>query len=105
MHERSKTNMLSILKFVRKVPPNIVTSKEKFSLKYLYEYKLKHITGTLTKYNFIMPTFRKRNGGVIFDFFSFKIDYSLVPKKIKEIVKRGRHELTINKKETDYKEK
>ena len=52
-----------------------------------------------------MLTFRKRNGGVIFDFFSFRIDYSLVPKKIKEIVKRGRHELTINKKETDYKKK
>ena len=50
-----------------------------------------------------MPTFRKRNGGVIFYFFSSNIDDSLVPKKIKEIVKRGRNELTINKKETHYK--
>lgn len=52
-----------------------------------------------------MPTFRKRIGGVIFYFFSFNIDDSLIPKKKKEIVKRGRNELTINKKETHYKEK
>ena len=41
---------------------------------------------TLTKDDFIMPKFRKRNGDVNFDFFfCFKIDDSLVPKKIKII--------------------
>ena len=67
MHERSKTNMLSKLKFVRKV-----TGKERFSLKYLYENELKHITVTFIKEDFIMPKFRKRNGGAILDFFFFK---------------------------------
>ena len=44
MYEKSKTNMLSKLKFIGKVLPNTITSCERFSLKYLYEYELKHIT-------------------------------------------------------------
>ena len=48
MHRKSKTNMLSKLKFVGKVLLDTVTGKEWFSLKYLYKYKLKHITITLT---------------------------------------------------------
>ena len=89
--ERSKTNMLSKLKFVRKVQSNTVTGKERFSLKYLYEHELKHFTITLTKDDFIMP--------------KFKIDDSSVPKKIKEVVKPGRDELTIHEKEIDYQKK
>ena len=83
MHERSKTNMLSKLKFVRKVPSNTVTGKERFSLKYLYENELKHFTVTFIKEDFIMPKFRKRNGGAILDFFSLKIDDSSILKKNK----------------------
>ena len=83
MHKRSKTDMLPKLKFVRKGLSNTVTGKERFSFKYLFECKLKHISITLTKDNFIMPKFRKRNGGVIFDFFSLKIDESLVSRKNK----------------------
>ena len=48
MHWKSKTNMLSKLKFVGKVLLDTITGKEWFSLKYLYKYKLKHITITLT---------------------------------------------------------
>ena len=35
----------------------------------------------------------------------FKIDDSSVPKKIKEVVKPGRDELTIHEKEIDYQKK
>ena len=69
MHQKSKTNMLSKLKLVGKVLSNTVTGKERFSLKYLYEYELKHVSITLTRDNFIMPIFRKRNGDVNFDSF------------------------------------
>ena len=93
MHERSKTNKLSKLKFVRKIPSNTATGKERFSLKYLSEDELKHITVTFIKDNFIMPKFRKRNGGAILDFFfSLKIVDSSVLSKLKEIVKPGREE-------------
>ena len=77
------------LNFVRKVPSNTVTGKERFSLKYLYENELKHITVTFIKDDFIMPKLRKRNGGAILDFFSLKINDSSVLKKIKEIVPPG----------------
>lgn len=60
------------LNFVRKVPSNTLTGKESFSLKYLYENELKHITVTFIKDDFIMPKLRKRNGGAILDFFFFK---------------------------------
>ena len=69
MHQKSKTNMLSKLKLVGKILSNTVTGKERFSLKYLYEYELKHVSITLTRDNFIMPIFRKRNGDVNFDSF------------------------------------
>ena len=72
MHQRSKTNMLSKLKFVGKVLSGTVTSKERFSLKYLYEYKLKHVTVTLTKDNIIMPKLRKASKGANFRFFFFQ---------------------------------
>lgn len=72
MHRKSKTNMLSKLKFVGKVLSNTITGKERFSLKYLCEYELKHVSITLTRDDFIMPIFRKRNGGVNFDFFFFQ---------------------------------
>ena len=57
MYRKFKTNMLSKLKFVEKVLTDTVTDKEQFSLKYLYEYELKHITIILTKDDFIMPKF------------------------------------------------
>ena len=57
MYKKFKTNMLSKLKFVGKVLTDTVTDKEQFSLKYLYEYELKHITIILTKDDFIMPKF------------------------------------------------
>ena len=57
MYQKFKTNMLSKLKFVGKVLTDTVTDKEQFSLKYLYEYELKHITIILTKDDFIMPKF------------------------------------------------
>ena len=57
MYRKFKTNMLSKLKFVGKVLTDTVTDKEQFSLKYLYEYELKHITIILTKDDFIMPKF------------------------------------------------
>ena len=57
MYQKFKTNMLSKLKFVGKVLTDTVTDKKQFSLKYLYEYELKHITIILTKDNFIMPKF------------------------------------------------
>ena len=103
MPEKSKTNMLSKLKFVRKVPSNSVTGKEMFFFKYLYKDELKHISATFIKYNFIMPKFRKRNGGAILDFFSLKIVDSSVLTKTKEIVQPGREEWTINGKEIDNK--
>ena len=61
--------MLSKPKFIGKVLSNAIASREQFSLKYLYEYELKHITITLTKDDFILPKFRKRNESLIFDFF------------------------------------
>ena len=88
---KDKKNMLSKLKFVRKVQSNTVTGKERFSLKYLYEHELKHFTITLTKDDFIMP--------------KFKIDDSSVPRKIKEILNAGRDKLTIDEKEIDYQKK
>ena len=103
MHERSKTNKLWKLKFVRKIPSNTATGKERFSLKYLSEDELKHITVTFIKDNFIMPKFRKRNGSAILDFFSLKIVDSSVLTKTKEIVQPGREEWTINGKEIDNK--
>ena len=57
MYRKFKTNMLSKLKFVGKVLTDTVTDKKQFSLKYLYEYELKHITIILTKDDFIMPKF------------------------------------------------
>ena len=57
MYQKFKTNMLSKLKFVGKVLTDTVTDKEQFSLKYLYEYELKHITIILTKDDFIIPKF------------------------------------------------
>ena len=57
MYQKFKTNMLSKLKFVGKVLTDTVTDKKQFSLKYLYEYELKHITIILTKDDFIMPKF------------------------------------------------
>ena len=83
MHEKSKTNMLSKPKFIEKVLSNTITGRQRFSLKYLYKCKLKHITVTLTKDEFILLNFRKRNESLIFDFFSFKTDDPLVPKKKK----------------------
>ena len=72
--------MLSKRKFFGKVLSNTITGREQFSLECLCKYELKHITITLTKDNFILPKFRKTNGALSFDFFSFKIDDSLVPK-------------------------
>ena len=103
MHQRSKTNMLSKLKFDGKVLSSIVTGKKRFSLKYLYEYELRHITITLIKGHFIMPKFRKAVKGANFDFFSFKKDDSLIPKEIKEIIEPSRHQLAISEKEIDHK--
>ena len=57
MYQKFKTNMLSKLEFVGKVLTDTVTDKKQFSLKYLYEYELKHITIILTKDDFIMPKF------------------------------------------------
>ena len=57
MYQKFKTNMLSKLKFVGKVLTDTVTDKKQFSLKYLYEYELKHITIILTKDDFIIPKF------------------------------------------------
>ena len=57
IYQKFKTNMLSKLKFVGKVLTDTVTDKKQFSLKYLYEYELKHITIILTKDDFIMPKF------------------------------------------------
>ena len=90
MHERSKTNILSKLKFVRKIPSNTATGKERFYLKYLSEDELKHITVTFIKDKEMK--FRKRNGGAVLDFFSLKIVDSSVLTKIKEIVQPGREE-------------
>ena len=95
--------MLSKLKFDGKVLSSIVTGKKRFSLKYLYEYELRHITITLIKGNFIMPKFRKAVKGANFDFFSFKKDDSLIPKEIKEIIEPSRHQLAISEKEIDHK--
>ena len=76
--------MLSKLKFIGKVLSNTITGSQRFSLKYLYKCKLKHISVTLTKDDFILLNFRKRNESLIFDFFSFKTDDPLVPKKKKK---------------------
>ena len=72
MYRKFKTNMLSKLKFVGKVLTDTVTDKEQFSLKYLYEYELKHITIILTKDDFIMPKFWNAGKGANFDFFLSK---------------------------------
>ena len=98
--------MLSKLKFIGKVLSNTITGRQRFSLKYLYKCKLKHISVTLTKDDFILLNFRKRNESLIFDFFSFKTDDPLVPKKKKkEIIERSRDELPIAEKEIDHKKK
>ena len=76
MHQRSKTNMLSKRRFIGKVLSNTITGRAQFFLECLYKYELKHITITLTKDDFILPKFRKKNGASFF----FKIDDSLVPK-------------------------
>ena len=55
MHRKSKTNILSKLKFGGKILLDTATGKERFSLKYLCEYKLKHLIITLRKDDFIMP--------------------------------------------------
>ena len=72
MHKRSKTNMLWKLRFIGKVLSSTITGHERFSVEYLHEYELKHITITLTKDDFILPKFWKRNGDLIFDFFALK---------------------------------
>ena len=106
MHQRSKTNMLSKRKFFGKVLSNTITGREQFSLECLCKYELKHITITLTKDDFILPKFRKtKSRGLIFDFFSFKIEDSLLPKEIKEIVEPGTDKSAIGKKKLDNKEK
>ena len=58
--ERSKTNVLSKLKFVRKVQSNTVTGKERFSLKYLYEHELKHFYHNLNKRRFYNAKIQNR---------------------------------------------
>lgn len=65
---------------------NTITGKERFSLKYLCEYELKHVSITLTRDDFIMPIFRKRNGGVNFDFFFFQNRQFFGTEKIEEII-------------------
>ena len=72
MHRKSKTNILSKLKFVGKILLDTATGKERFSLKYLCEYKLKHLIITLRKDDFIMPKFRKAGKGANFDFLFFQ---------------------------------
>ena len=72
MCRKSKRNMLSKLKFVEKVLLDAVIGKERFSLKHLCKYELKHLIITLRKDDFIMPKFRKAGKGANFDFFSFQ---------------------------------
>ena len=42
-----------------------------FYEKFVYEFELKNVTKSISKFNFIMPNYRLKNGGVEFDFFTF----------------------------------
>ena len=57
----------------------------------------------LNKRRFYSAKVQKIGKGVNFEFFSFKIDDSLVPKEIKEIIEPNRDQLIIAEKEIDHK--
>ena len=76
-------NFLKVIQFVGERDCHL-TLGYAFHEKFFYEFELKNVTKSTSKFNFIMPNYRLQNGGVEFDFFT--LFYAGAPSQYKKHV-------------------